>query len=429
MAKGPDHIDYEETPDLTEVHAAIQREHRDPTAKVTPVPLWLTLLCGAAVCWAGAYVGVFHGGFDSSIYDEFQSSPIALFPPKTGLEKKETQTAVDDPIALGKEVYGVCQACHQPSGLGMPPAFPPLAGSEWVIGSEKRLAMIVLKGLQGPIKVGNTTFNGVMPPPGGLSDKKIAAVLTYVRQEWGNKAPPITPEQIKNARAEFAGIPGPVLVQDLERIPPDAKLEGGAPPAGAPSPASSSAAPAAAPPTAAAGSAPAPATTATAPAGAAPALPAASAPAPTPPAQGGSAVPPEQIAQGRAHYMITCVACHMPNGAGLPNMAPSLVKSDYVNGSPKRLVSMVLKGINPPFIYKGATYLIPMTAQELMLDDAKIAAILTFVRSSFENSAPPVSAEFVASVRKEFADRKTPWTQAELDNWKDDATSAQAAAR
>ena len=64
MSQGSEHIDYHETPDLTEVHAAIQREAKDPSADVTPVPLWVTLLCGAAVCWAGAYVGMFHGGFE-----------------------------------------------------------------------------------------------------------------------------------------------------------------------------------------------------------------------------------------------------------------------------------------------------------------------------------------------------------------------------
>ncbi|MDQ3622194.1 MAG: cytochrome c [Verrucomicrobiota bacterium] len=135
---------------------------------------------------------------------------------------------------------------------------------------------------------------------------------------------------------------------------------------------------------------------------------------------------PEQLAQGKTLYMTVCIACHQVNGAGLPGVFPSIVKSDYVNGSPKRLVAMVLKGINPPFKHKGATYLVPMIAQEALLDDAKIAAILTYVRASFENNAPPVSAEFVAGVRKELAARKAPWTQAELDNWKDDAAAAPA---
>ena len=52
MSQGSEHIDSRETADLTEVHAAIQRENKDPSADVTPVPLWVTMLCGVAVCWA-----------------------------------------------------------------------------------------------------------------------------------------------------------------------------------------------------------------------------------------------------------------------------------------------------------------------------------------------------------------------------------------
>ena len=69
------------------------------------------------------------------------------------------------------------------------------------------------------------------------------------------------------------------------------------------------------------------------------------------------------------------------------------------------------------YIELDATYLVPMVPQEAVLADDKIAAILTFVRSSFENNAPPVATEFVANVRKKFIDRKTGWTEAELNGW------------
>ena len=115
--------------------------------------------------------------------------------------------------------------------------------------------------------------------------------------------------------------------------------------------------------------------------------------------------------------MTVCIACHQPTGQGLPGAFPSLVKSEYVNGSAERLTAMVLKGINPPFKYKDATYLVPMIPQEAVLADDKIAAILTFVRSNFENNAPAVTTEFVANVRKKFLDRKTAWTEAELNGW------------
>src|SRR4051794_23720855 len=79
---GPDRVDYRESPgDLTEVHAAIQREHAEPTAEVTPIPTWLTVICGVAVCWAGLYLGMFNGGFKGNIFNELSSSARDLFPP------------------------------------------------------------------------------------------------------------------------------------------------------------------------------------------------------------------------------------------------------------------------------------------------------------------------------------------------------------
>ena len=380
MSQGSEHIDSRETADLTEVHAAIQRENKDPSADVTPVPLWVTMLCGVAVCWAGAYVGMFHGGFDSNVYNEFESSPAVLFPQPERANAKAGAAVPEDMVAIGKGVYlGNCQACHTANGAGQPPLIPPLVGSEWVNGNEKRATMILLKGLMGQVKVNGATYNGVMPPwEGSLNDKKIAAVLTYIRQEWGNKAGPIATAQVAAARKEFSAKKVSWTEAELLQIPEDAKLEGAAPAGGAP---------------------------------AAPATPVSEVPAaaPTEPVNAADA--------GKTGYMTICIACHQPTGQGLPGAFPSLVKSEYVNGSPERLTAMVLKGINPPFKYKDATYLVPMIPQEAVLADDKIAAILTFVRSSFENSAPPVTTEFVANVRKKFIDRKTAWTEAELNGW------------
>ena len=391
MSQGSEHIDSRETADLTEVHAAIQREHKDPSADVTPVPLWVTVLCGAAVCWAGAYVGMFHGGFNSNVYNEFESSPAVLFPQPERANAKAGPAVAEDMVAIGKGVYlGNCQACHTANGAGQPGLIPPLGESEWVTGNEKRLTMILLKGLMGPVKVKGASYTGVMPPwEAALNDKKIAAVLTYIRQEWGNKAGPITPAQVAAAKKEFAAKKVSWTEAELLQIPEDAKLEGGAPAGGAPAaPTSASPAPAAALAVAAA--------------------------APTPPAPTDSA---NAADAGKTGYMTICIACHQPNGQGLPGAFPSIVKSDFVMGNPERLTAMVLKGINPPFKYKDITYVVPMIAQEAVLTDDKIAAILTFVRSSFENTAPAVSTEFVANVRKKFLDRKTGWTEAELNGW------------
>lgn len=131
----------------------------------------------------------------------------------------------------------------------------------------------------------------------------------------------------------------------------------------------------------------------------------------------------DQMAEGKKNYMMVCMACHQPTGAGLPPVFPPITKSPYVNGSAERFASIILKGNAGPFTIDGKPYNQIMPAQELMLDDAKIASIMTYVRANFGNSAPAVTPEVVAAARKKYADRKTPWMQPELDAWKDDAAA------
>jgi len=131
------------------------------------------------------------------------------------------------------------------------------------------------------------------------------------------------------------------------------------------------------------------------------------------------AADPAVLAEGKKNYMMVCVACHQPTGMGLPMVFPPLTKSPYVAGSAERLVAIILKGNIGPFTIDGKPYNNIMPPQEAMLDDNKIASISTFVRASFGNTAGPVAPETVAAARKKFVDRKTPWTQAELDAWKE----------
>ena len=98
-----------------------------------------------------------------------------------------------------------CAVCHQATGKGLPGAFPPLAGSSWVEGRDATLVQIVLHGVQGALTVNGTTYNSAMPAFGGqLSDAQIAAVLTYIRSQWGNKTPPVSPTVVSAQRAATA---------------------------------------------------------------------------------------------------------------------------------------------------------------------------------------------------------------------------------
>ena len=123
-----------------------------------------------------------------------------------------------DQIASGKEIYmkaatggGLCFTCHQPTGLGLAPAhFPPLAGSEWVLGEKEPLIKIAMHGLNGPIKVKGKDYGLVsMPPPGippgSLTDQQIADVLTYIRNDWGNSASAVSPEEVAAVREKTKG--------------------------------------------------------------------------------------------------------------------------------------------------------------------------------------------------------------------------------
>lgn len=126
-----------------------------------------------------------------------------------------------------------------------------------------------------------------------------------------------------------------------------------------------------------------------------------------------------QLTLGKTTYMTICIACHQPTGAGLPMVFPPLTKSPYVNGSAERFAAIILKGNIGPFKVDEKPYNNVMPPQEAMLTDEKIAAVMTFVRANFGNTPAPVTADVVAAARKKFADRKTSWTQPELDAWKE----------
>jgi mono/diheme cytochrome c family protein len=133
---------------------------------------------------------------------------------KSVKEKKEEEIETvltgknRDLFVRGKEIYsreGFCITCHQPDGAGLSASgFPPLAGTPWVEGSEERLIKLVLKGLQGPIEVQNIKYSGQVPMTpfeGMLKDDEVAAVLTYVRNSFGNQASAITAEKVAAVRA------------------------------------------------------------------------------------------------------------------------------------------------------------------------------------------------------------------------------------
>lgn len=107
----------------------------------------------------------------------------------------------------GGQLYTLyCSACHAPDGKGAGNGtFPPLALSPFLADEPDRAIKIVLHGLHGPVNVLGKTYDLEMPPQGAaIVDDQIAAILTHVRSSWGNKAGPITTEQVKAIRTATA---------------------------------------------------------------------------------------------------------------------------------------------------------------------------------------------------------------------------------
>ena len=239
-------MDYGENEDVQRVHAAIQREKREPRVGLEPLSIWLIAVYGLAIFFGGAYLGRFAGNFSGESLD-YSMTPVAA---KAGKGVEATTAATQmGPAERGKKIYAAnCATCHQASGSGVAGQYPPLAGSEWVTGSTKRLGMILLKGLEGPLTVKGAQYGSAVMQPWEktLTDAKIADVLTYIRQEWGNTAGPVAPEGIAALRKEVAGHAGSYKEADLKAVPDDAMLPGGD--AAGPAPAGGGAAAPAPPP-------------------------------------------------------------------------------------------------------------------------------------------------------------------------------------
>jgi mono/diheme cytochrome c family protein len=106
-------------------------------------------------------------------------------PPPTDAEAARTEEAAAD----GRSVYlDNCASCHQPNGRGTEEHFPPLAGNPDLFLDRLYPIYVVLNGLKGPLTVEGRQFQNVMPPFDHLPDASVAAVVTYIRTAWDNRA-------------------------------------------------------------------------------------------------------------------------------------------------------------------------------------------------------------------------------------------------
>jgi glucose/arabinose dehydrogenase len=139
--------------------------------------------------------------------DHFGTAQLAEMEKRKLMSNIRTPDEINDNLDKGKSVVtgakvyrSYCSACHQRDGKGDGSRFPPLGGSEWVSGDKKRLIEVLLKGLEGPIKVNGTPYNGLMVPHTFLSDQEVAEVLTYIRTTFGNHAGAVAPDEVDRIR-------------------------------------------------------------------------------------------------------------------------------------------------------------------------------------------------------------------------------------
>ena len=173
------------------------RENPDPQEAGNPIPRWVLGLALLLALGSAYYILRLSASAATEYGDRRTVSDLRQQPKPAG----GAASAAD-----GATIFAArCAACHQATGAGLPGVFPPLAGSNWVNGRDATVVQIVLHGIQGSLTVNGVKYNGAMPTFGAqLSDAEIAAVLTHVRSQWGNKAGAVGAQEVAAQRAATA---------------------------------------------------------------------------------------------------------------------------------------------------------------------------------------------------------------------------------
>ncbi len=173
--------------------AAQQRENADPDEQVKPVPFVLLFLIAGLFTWAIVYLATSDLSGNQNWGDSRTAADFAT-PVAT--------TKVDGAALFSAN----CVACHQANGNGIAGVFPPLAESDWIVAKEDAAIQILIHGIDGKLTVKGVEYHGQMPHFGAkFNDDEIAAVLTYVRSNFGNHAPAVNTASVKAGREHTAG--------------------------------------------------------------------------------------------------------------------------------------------------------------------------------------------------------------------------------
>ena len=176
---------------ILELHAAAMREMSEPRDGVRPTPVAFLICCLLFTMWGGYYMGANAGDWTGDGLAEHANQAAA------------GPAAPQNPMVLGAEIYNACTQCHQADGKGLAGQFPPLAGSEFVTGDDRRLGAILLNGINGDFHVNGQLYNSQMPAwKDNYNDEELAAVATYIRSSFGNKAGPVEKSLVEAVRKQ-----------------------------------------------------------------------------------------------------------------------------------------------------------------------------------------------------------------------------------
>lgn len=181
-------------PDNNERVPAQQRESTDPEERIRPMPLLPAVIAVCMVLFGIIYIAISGPYSKPWMGDERTLADLKAKPASAA-------AAAGAPVDGAAIFAANCAACHQPTGAGLPGVFPPLDGSEWVHGSPKILANIVLHGIDGEITVKGNSYKGQMPSfAAQLNDAELAGVLTYIRSAWSNKSDAVAADLLAQER-------------------------------------------------------------------------------------------------------------------------------------------------------------------------------------------------------------------------------------